>query len=105
MSDQGDYMAYRKFDISVKKKIAESKNLNLLPEFKIPRTTAQDWISESKEIAASSNQFTGFDVSLRFPVYLTKEKVIVKTSYTEFVFNQDVDDKVGDSLCCRKITI
>ncbi|MFP5491440.1 MAG: DDE-type integrase/transposase/recombinase [Bacteriovoracia bacterium] len=49
-------MAYRKFDISVKRKIAETKNLNLFPELKIPRTTAQYWISQSKEIAEASNQ-------------------------------------------------
>lgn len=49
-------MAYRKFDISVKKKIAETKNLNLFPELKIPRTTAQYWISRSKEVDATAYQ-------------------------------------------------
>ncbi len=45
-------MTYRKFDITIKRKIAETKNLNLFPELKIPRTTAQYWISRSKELDA-----------------------------------------------------
>ena len=52
-------MAYRKFDITVKRKIAETKNLNLFPELKIPRTTAQYWISRSKELDARLPQEVG----------------------------------------------
>lgn len=52
-------MAYRKFDITVKRKIAETKNLNLFPYLKIPRTTAQYWISRSKELDARLPQELG----------------------------------------------
>jgi hypothetical protein len=47
-------MSYRKYDLRVKRMIIASKNPNLFPELKIPRTTALYWIKNGSEIDESS---------------------------------------------------
>ena len=42
-------MGYRKYDPMVKRMIIESGNKNMFPELRIPRTTINYWLKESRE--------------------------------------------------------
>lgn len=52
-------MAYKKYDSDIKKMIIDSRNPNLFPELRIPRTTALYWINHSKEAHLSKMKLTG----------------------------------------------
>ncbi len=69
-------MAYKKHDPMVKKMIIKSGNKNLFPELKIPRTTINYWLKESKENVTSDKIEIYESLIKQGDTELLKEKTI-----------------------------
>ena len=73
-------MSYKKYDPAVKKMIVETGNYKLFPELKIPRTTAQYWISKSKEV-----QSNVINLSAYKNFYVLKKEILELKTQKEFL--------------------
>lgn len=57
-------MKYRTYDPMVKKLIIESRNRNLFPELRIPRTTINYWLNHSKEVLCT-NKVSTYEMAIK----------------------------------------
>ena len=78
-------------------KILKESKSNMNYKYTWRRPINEDLISSKWKIIYP-NQFTGISKDSRLPVYLTREKVISKTSYTEIIFNSIEDNQAFNIL-------